>query len=66
MTAILADLRKLEAVAARAARIGRVTPPLIKALSTVRRQIDELTMLGATAPRRRWASGCTPPAAAPT
>jgi len=40
-TAILADLRQLEAVAARAARIGRVTPPLIKALSTVRRELDQ-------------------------
>jgi transcriptional regulator with XRE-family HTH domain len=50
VTAILADLRQLEAVAARAARIGRVTPPLLKALSTVRRQIDELTLLAATAP----------------
>ena len=50
VTAILADLRQLEAVAARAARIGRLTPPLLKALSTVRRQIDELTLLGATAP----------------
>jgi pSer/pThr/pTyr-binding forkhead associated (FHA) protein len=49
-TAILADLRQLEAVAARAARIGRVTPPLIKALSTVRRALDQLTVLAATAP----------------
>jgi transcriptional regulator with XRE-family HTH domain len=51
VTAILADLRKLEAVAARATRISHVTPALIKALGTARRQIDELTMLGATAPR---------------
>ena len=50
VTAILADLRKLEAVAARATRISQVTPALIKALGTVRRQFDELTMLGATAP----------------
>jgi transcriptional regulator with XRE-family HTH domain len=50
VTAILTDLRQLEAVAARATRIGRLTPPLLKALSTVRRQIDELTLLGATAP----------------
>jgi transcriptional regulator with XRE-family HTH domain len=50
VTAILNDLRQLEAVAARAARIGRLTPPLLKALSTVRRQMDELTLLGATAP----------------
>jgi DNA-binding XRE family transcriptional regulator len=50
VTAILADLRQLEAVAARAARIGGVTPPLIKALSTVRRELDQLAMLAATAP----------------
>ncbi|MCW2594078.1 MAG: hypothetical protein JWQ86_6505 [Mycobacterium sp.] len=50
VTAILTDLRQLEQVAARAARIGRVTPPLIKALSTVRRELDELTMLAAAAP----------------
>jgi transcriptional regulator with XRE-family HTH domain len=51
VTAILVDLRQLEAVAARATRISRVTPALIKALGTVRRQIDELTLLGAAAPR---------------
>jgi pSer/pThr/pTyr-binding forkhead associated (FHA) protein/DNA-binding XRE family transcriptional regulator len=50
LTAILSDLRQLEAVAARATRISRVTPALIKALSTVRQRMDELTMLGATAP----------------
>lgn len=50
VTSILADLRQLEAVAARAARIGRVTPPLLRALSMVRRQIDELTVLSATSP----------------
>jgi transcriptional regulator with XRE-family HTH domain len=49
ITAILSDLRQLEAVAARAARIGRATPTLIRALSTVRRRMDELTMLAATA-----------------
>lgn len=49
ITAILSDLRQLEAVAARATRIGRVTPPLIRALSTVRRRMEELTMLAATA-----------------
>ena len=48
-TAILSDLRQLEAVAARAARI-QVTPELIRALSTVRTRIDELTMRAATAP----------------
>jgi len=51
VAAILADLRQLEAVAASATRISRVTPALIKALGTVRRQIDELIMLAATAPR---------------
>jgi transcriptional regulator with XRE-family HTH domain len=51
VTAILADLRQLESVAARATRISQVTPALIKALGTVRRQMDELTILGATAPR---------------
>jgi transcriptional regulator with XRE-family HTH domain len=51
ITAILSDLRQLEAVAARATRIGKVTPALIRALSTVRRRMDELTMLGATAQR---------------
>ncbi|MGV0743557.1 transcriptional regulator [Mycolicibacterium sp. XJ870] len=50
VTAILADLRQLEAVASRAARISMVTPALIKALSAVRRQIDELTMRAASAP----------------
>jgi transcriptional regulator with XRE-family HTH domain len=50
VTAILTDLRQLEQVAARAARISRVTPPLIKALSTVRRELDALTMLAAAAP----------------
>jgi transcriptional regulator with XRE-family HTH domain len=51
VTAILADLRKLEAVAVRATRISQVTPALIKAVGAVRRQLDELTTLGATAPR---------------
>jgi transcriptional regulator with XRE-family HTH domain len=49
VTAILSDLRQLEAVAARATRIGKVTPTLIRALSTVRRRVDELTMRAATA-----------------
>lgn len=47
---MLADLRQLEAVAARAARIGRVTPPLIKALGTVRSLYDELMVRAARAP----------------
>jgi transcriptional regulator with XRE-family HTH domain len=49
VTAILADLRQLEAVASRAARI-RVTPTLIKALSTVRSLYDDLMMRAAGAP----------------
>ncbi len=48
-TAILADLRQLEAVASRAARI-QVTPELIRALSAVRSRIDELTLRAAAAP----------------
>ncbi|OBK76953.1 helix-turn-helix domain-containing protein [Mycobacterium sp. 1164985.4] len=47
---ILADLRQLEAVAARAARISRVTPPLIKALSAVRSRYDDLTLRAAHSP----------------
>ena len=49
VTAILVDLRQLEAVAARATRIGSVTPALLRVLSAVRRRIDDLTMLAATA-----------------
>lgn len=47
---MLGDLRQLEAVAARAARIGRVTPPLIKALGTVRGLYDDLMLRAARAP----------------
>ena len=47
---MLGDLRQLEAVAARAARIGRVTPPLIKALGTVRSLYDDLMLRAAAAP----------------
>jgi transcriptional regulator with XRE-family HTH domain len=50
ITAILSDLRQLEAVAARATRISRVTPTLIKALSSVRSRYDELVMRAAMAP----------------
>lgn len=49
VSAILADLRQLEAVASRAARI-RVTPTLIKALSTVRSLYDDLMMRAAGNP----------------
>jgi transcriptional regulator with XRE-family HTH domain/DNA-binding XRE family transcriptional regulator len=50
VTAILTDLRQLEQVAVSATRIGRITPALLKSLSLVRRELDELTMLAATAP----------------
>ncbi len=49
-TKILADLRQLEAVAARAARIGKVSPALIRALSAVRTRYDELMLRAARAP----------------
>jgi transcriptional regulator with XRE-family HTH domain len=51
ISALLSDLRQLEAVAARATRISRVTPALIKALSSVRSRYDELMMRAAMAPR---------------
>jgi transcriptional regulator with XRE-family HTH domain len=51
VTSILSNLRQLEAVAARATRISRVTPTLIKALSNVRSRYDELMMRAAMAPR---------------
>jgi transcriptional regulator with XRE-family HTH domain len=51
VSAILTDLRQLEAVASRAARIGRVTPALIKALSTVRGLYDDLMLRAAGAPQ---------------
>lgn len=47
---ILADLRQLEAVAARAARISKVTPPLIKALSAVRTRYADLMLRAARSP----------------
>lgn len=50
ITATLTDLRQLEAVAARAARIGRVTPALIKALGAVRGLYDDLMVRAAQAP----------------
>ncbi len=51
VTKILADLRQLEAVAARAARISKVSPALIKALSAVRTRYDELMLRAAGAPQ---------------
>ncbi|MGV0714567.1 transcriptional regulator [Mycolicibacterium sp. XJ662] len=50
VTKILADLRQLESVAARAARISRVTPALIKALSAVRGRYDALMLRAARSP----------------
>ncbi|SEH56046.1 hypothetical protein SAMN04489835_1436 [Mycolicibacterium rutilum] len=51
VTAILADLRQLEGVAAQAARISKVTPALIKALSAVRTRYDDLMLRAARSPR---------------
>jgi transcriptional regulator with XRE-family HTH domain len=51
VTKVLADLRQLEAVAAQAARISKVSPALIKALSAVRSRYDELMLRAARAPR---------------
>lgn len=51
VTKILADLRQLETVAAQAARISKVSPTLIKALSAVRGRYDELMLRAAKAPR---------------
>jgi transcriptional regulator with XRE-family HTH domain len=48
---ILVDLRRVEAVAIRATQIGKISLPLIKALSTIRRHYDELMMLSAKAPQ---------------
>lgn len=50
ISSILGDLRQLEGVAASAARLGPVSPPLIKALGLVRSRIDELMLLSATSP----------------
>jgi transcriptional regulator with XRE-family HTH domain len=50
VTKILGDLRQLEAVAARAARISKVSPALIKALSAVRSRYDQLMLRAARAP----------------
>lgn len=50
VASVLADLRRLEAIAVRAARLGRVTPPLIKALGTVRSLYDEVMTRAAAGP----------------
>ena len=49
-TAALADLRQLEAVAAKAARVGPATPDLLKALGTTRRHYDQLMLAAAKQP----------------
>jgi transcriptional regulator with XRE-family HTH domain len=49
-TPILADLRKLEAVAANAARNARGTPSVVLALSAVRRRYNELMLRAAKSP----------------
>jgi transcriptional regulator with XRE-family HTH domain len=48
---ILADLRRVEAVAIRATQIGKVSLPLIRALSTVRRHYEDLMFMSAKAPQ---------------
>src|SRR5690625_1491167 len=50
ITAVLADLRKLEAVAANAARNAKGTPSVVLALSTVRRRYHELMLRAVQAP----------------
>lgn len=47
---ILVDLRRLEAVAARATRITKVTPALLKALSAVRHCYNGVMLAAAAAP----------------
>jgi transcriptional regulator with XRE-family HTH domain len=49
-TVILADLRKLEAVVARAAQRSRGTPDVVLALRTVRRRYEDLMFRAAAAP----------------
>ena len=49
-TPILADLRKLETVAANAARNARGTPSVVLALSSVRRSYNELMLRAARSP----------------
>ncbi len=49
-TVILADLRKLEAVVARAAQSSRGIPDVVLALRTVRRRYDDLVFRAAAGP----------------
>lgn len=48
--AVLADLRRLEAITARAVRTSRGSPAVIKSLAAVRRRYDELMTRAAGAP----------------
>lgn len=50
ISAVLADLRQLEMITARAVRSSRGSPEVIKALSAVRRRYDDLMERAATAP----------------
>src|SRR5262245_55886947 len=47
---ILADLRKLEVIAARAVRHTQGSPVVMRALGTIRRRYDELMLRSAAAP----------------
>ena len=55
-TPILADLRKLETVAANAARNARGTPSVVLALSAVRRRYNELMLRAASLRPAPWAA----------
>jgi len=48
--AVLADLRRLEAIAARAVRTSQGAPGVIRSLAAVRRRYDELTIRAAATP----------------
>jgi transcriptional regulator with XRE-family HTH domain len=50
LVSILADLRRLEAIAVQGTHLSRITPEFIKSLGAVRRYHEELMLLGATAP----------------
>jgi pSer/pThr/pTyr-binding forkhead associated (FHA) protein len=50
VAAVLIELRKLEKIAADAARTAKGTPEVVVALSTVRRRYDELMLRAAQAP----------------
>jgi transcriptional regulator with XRE-family HTH domain len=50
VSVLLADLRRLEVVAARAVRTSRGSPEVLKALSAIRRRYDDLMQRAAAAP----------------